>query len=141
MQWGTDDGVKALNQVVQGDASDDIIFREAEKLGLEVRSSNSGPTTDIAASKSLLFNFFDHDDVPVAEPNSTSIMSSNPAADVSFLTFGDILTLSTSFQREMCERELDGLWREGRDRLVRDYKKKRRELRKKVGARKRRRVI
>lgn len=140
MQWGTDDGVKALNQVVQGDASDDIIFREAEKLGLEVRS-NSGPTTDIAASKSLLFNFFDHNNVPVAEPNSTSSISTNSAADVSFLTFGDILTLSTSFQREMCEKELDGLWREGRDRLVRDYKKKRRELRKKVVARKRRRVI
>lgn len=133
----------STNQVVQGHG-DDLIFLEAEKLGMEIRD---GPQAVPEAGKAMLFNFFS--EASPGEGTSGGMETelggakekdgqgdSQGIAATPLLSGEEILGLCRQFCREESRAVIEQQWRSGREQWVRDYKKKRREMTKKVGARK-----
>eukprot|EP01039_Chlorochromonas_danica_P007248 gene7248-8017_t len=145
VHWGASDDLKEGNQVLSGAVAqeEDRIFLAAEKLGLDVRAAAPLSSSSLSRppSGAMVFNFFgaanaEKEEEVEKEEKGVSASSASEA----LLVWSDLVQLSLAFQRDQKEEEVQAAWRTNRERLVRDYKKKRREMQKRSGNKKRRRL-
>lgn len=114
---------------------EDRIFLAAEKLGLDVRTAAPLSSSSLSQppSSAMVFNFFGTANAEKEEVVEKEEKSEEKGVAASSSTEGlvwsDLVQLSLAFQREQKEEEVQAAWRTNRERLVRDYKKKRREVR------------
>jgi len=125
-----------------------LIFREAEKMGIDVRSE----TND---DKVMKFSFFDDNDNDnnnnadnEAKNDSTSICTDNSNHQINYnedtniiklqapMSLIDIVKNAKKFQRDKSVDELRKEWLDTRDKLKVDYKRKRKDDKKKRGVNK-----
>lgn len=138
---------KGPDDDVESKRDSDNLFKEAEKIGIDVRD---------AASTSLSFNFFGDEstattaanlvpsqpesdtssarEMSAAERNSVDEENVSPkqkqSATLSLPSLAATFSLAYSFHREMSLADLNDYWRNSRDKLVVDYKRKSKEARK-----------
>jgi|LauGreSBDMM110SN_4_FD.fasta_scaffold105586_2 hypothetical protein len=125
---------------LSGNAASDLIFREAEKMGIDVRSDGNDD------DKVMKFSFFDDNEDSTETDkatnnynnNSQSVNISNTDDNDTLkiqppMSLIDIVKNAKKFQRDKSIDELRKDWLDTRDKLKLDYKRKRKDDKKKKG--------
>ena len=160
--WFGDDGT-LRETVAKGNVAEDPLFREAEKLGYDIRGSAGAVAAVAEAGKGgagMMFGFFDEPDTSAPAPVQTAVLAAAVVPDVLTedaggladddvedvpelpapaattlvaMSLWDIVANANRFCRERPEPEVVQSWRDQRDKLVVDYKRKRKDAKKRSG--------
>ena len=135
--WGDDGSLKS--SVARGDVVQDRLFLEAEKMGFDIR-------TDGAEGKTMHFGFFDdHEEGAAAGPaaapgaegvsEAMDVCDEPPAPAAAPPSLLEVVRRARLFCRDGSAEQATEQWKAARERLAADYKRKRKDNRKKVGQR------
>ena len=166
--WFGDDFSSLKESVSKGNVAEDALFREAEKMGYDIRSAAAAEAGTISGAfggggggSGMMFGFFDEADssppvAPCLVPSSSSAVSSTLVAEVGLgdddadeeplamsvgvegaatavvMSLMDVIINAKRFCRDRSETEVTQSWRDQRDKLVIDYKRKRKDAKKKT---------